>query len=74
MTDRKMVSRAPRLAGNVMSSFAVISNKKSILAHGLNLRGRMVRSRASPGSQEIAACTTGPVAYGCFMESAPCCP
>lgn len=41
VTERKMVSRAPTPTGNVGRSFGD-SNKESI--HGLNLRGREVRS------------------------------
>lgn len=67
VTERKTVSRAPKASGTVRRPFGN-SNKKSILAHGLYLKGRDVRSGGSLGSQEMAGSTPGPVACGCFTE------
>lgn len=59
------MSRIPKPAGNVGRSFGD-SNKKSILAHGLDLKGQEVRSGGSLGSKESAGSTPQPVACGCL--------
>lgn len=71
MTERKMVSTSPKPTGNVGRSLGD-SNKKSILAPGLKLKGKTLgQGQSSLGSQAIAGSAPEPEACGCLMESAP---